>query len=180
MADLTRHPLPWHLPGQEKWVHLEPARWHDRIHNGDAAALSLGHINTTCAGLNGAELMALRDRIDEVLAAPFRLYVACGRALDPDSHGPALDAWLEEVYRSVDLLEVAHPGTNWAHDHIDTWCAERGVAVYGYAPRDFSAGGNAVALLPPTGREALHTAEAAHRAGIPAVHALPDLWPGRA
>lgn len=148
-----RHPLPWTL--QNDWITLTgEARFdgdEDRPYS-----LGLGRYGGTLATLTRDELQQLREQIDAVLAAPFRVLVP-----NPCEHD---EPWLANAIRErLDALHATHPNFEIAMLDIDaldsapiTWSMDARVPVLFYQTTAelFADGGSRVLLVAgPNGPE---------------------------
>lgn len=118
-----RHPLPWTMPTRN-WVHLEPDSEFDedepqpyRLRLGPGSSKD-GH----AASFTAAELRALRDHINAVLHARYRVLVLGG-------HGVPEPVLTRVLHRRLDMLRSWHPELEVAVLDIDaldgpaiTWC----------------------------------------------------------
>lgn len=158
-----RHPLPWSI--QNGWVSLQG---HSRYRDDEDRPyrLSLGRHNTTEASLTADELRQLRDRIDAVLAAPFRVLVP-----NPNEHD---EPWLASAIRErLDKLHAAHPHFEIAILYDDTadgpivdWVFDAHVQLLFYptVAEMYADGGSRVLLV--AGENALELSRLAHEANV--------------
>lgn len=157
-----RHPLPWRL--QDGWLTLQGQnrdRGEDRPYS-----LELGRYGGTAITLTELELCQLRDQIDAVLTAPFRVL-----APNPIEHD---EPWLAGAIRDrLDALHAAHPQLEVAMLYDDTaegvivdWVFDAHVQLlpYNSVEQMFADGGSRVLLV--AGPGALDLSRLAHEANL--------------
>lgn len=95
---MTRHPLPWSI--QNGWLTLESQQRY--INDDRHYALRVGRYDSTIASLNEVELRQLRDQIDAVFDAPYRVLVP-----NPNEHDDPRLPW--EIRHRLDRIHGQHP-----------------------------------------------------------------------
>lgn len=159
-----RHPLPYSL--QDGWITLEAQARGDEDR---PYAIRLGRHDGTMAGLGADELRQLRDRIDQVLSAPFRVIPVGGTDFGYDD--PRLDAAVRE---RLDRLRERHPHMEIATQSEPTaagrvaerWAASAQVPTVRFRDVEsaMAAGGNRVVLV--AGSDGPDLASLAYQASI--------------
>lgn len=178
MAD--KHPVPWSL---RTGLHLDPAPHWDSEETAEGFKLMLG--SRVGGGTYGiytrAELRLLRDQLDAVLLAPFRMLVAGGDVVNASTDWPEIYEWLDVQRARVDHagvpMQIVCGAENPAQSMVYVWALNNRIELVGQRPVDFTAGGNAVMLMPDSDGRAI--AGRAHKLGIPVYRAAPHrLWGG--
>lgn len=158
-----RHPLPWPMPDRDNWIWLEPdTAWHDG--EPKPYKLAFGTHNRYSAAFSEAELRLLRDRIDAVLDAPYRVLVP----------NPGDDQHVADTIRErLDMLHGHHPRMQVAVLDVDsigsapeTWAMDARVEmlVYQTAEEMFADGGSRVLIV--AGPDALNLTKQAFEAHL--------------
>jgi hypothetical protein len=154
------------MPGSEA-VHLEPAScWNDD--QPTPYRLSLGRGDGTSVVVTADDLRALRDQIDAVLAAPYRVLILGGRAVDEQALAPVLHRRLDMLYRRHPSMEVAGlAGQSGVGEIATQWCTTTHVPVLVYQTvADMVADGGNRAIIIAGQPDSLDMASAATRAHI--------------
>lgn len=177
MTDLTTHPMPW--SDRNNWVHLQgngPGRDERPV------ALTIGRHDGTAASLGYEELTELRDRLNQILVAPYRMYVVGGDCVDAARDWPAIYEWLDkrhsEVVEAGWHLQIVTGPENPAQALVYVWALNRNIETIGVRPVRFDAGGSAVAMMPT--RHGLDILRSAHGDHDLPVYRMPphELWGG--
>jgi hypothetical protein len=139
-----RHPLPWTMPDRG-WIHLEPDTDYDNEPRPYNLRLgSAGVREGSLAALSAADLRQLRDQIDAILHARYRVLVLGG-------HGVPEPALADALHRRLDTLRSWHPAIEVAVLDVDsldgpaiTWCmaTQAPVLIYPTVAAMVADGGN--------------------------------------
>lgn len=157
-----RHPLPWS-------IHSGTFRLGGKSHFANADepySLTLGRHSSMEAALSDDDLRQLRDQIDAILAAPFRVLVP-----NPCEHN---EPWLAAAIRNrLDVMHARHPRFELAMLDVDAvesapidWAFDARVRVLFYATvaEMYADGGSRVLLA--AGRGALELSRLAHETNL--------------